>query len=55
MLHFAFDRRQSNDYGEFSYVDQGEAEIALSEARSFVEAIDSFLKESLSNSDESSE
>jgi uncharacterized protein len=55
MLHFAFDRRQSNDYGEFSYVDQGEAQEALSEAKSFVKAIDSFLKESLSNSDESIE
>jgi uncharacterized protein len=55
ILHFGFDRRQSNDYGEFSYVDQGEAQEALSEAKSFVEAIDSFLKEFLSNSDESIE
>jgi len=52
MLHFAFDRRQSNDYGEFSYVDEGEAETALSDAKSFVEAVDNFLKSSLSNFDE---
>jgi uncharacterized protein (UPF0332 family) len=44
MFHFAFDRRQANDYGEFSYVDDGEAAIALSEAKSFVEAIDNFLR-----------
>jgi hypothetical protein len=30
-------------YAEFSYVDQGEAQEALSEAKSFVEAGDKFL------------
>lgn len=55
MLHIAFDRRQSNDYGEFAYVDQGEAEIALSDAKSFVEAVSHFLKESLSIFDETTE
>ena len=45
-LHFAFDRRQANDYGEFSNIDQGEAEIALSEAKNFVDAVEEFLKSS---------
>ena len=44
MLHFAFDRRQAHDYGEFSYVDEDEARTALSEANSFVEAVENFLK-----------
>lgn len=47
VLHFAFDRRQSNDYGEFSYVDQGEAETALADARTFLTAVDTYLKKSL--------
>ncbi len=47
MFHFAFDRRQANDYGEFSYIDEEEGETALSEAKSFVEAVDNFLKASV--------
>jgi uncharacterized protein (UPF0332 family) len=55
MLHIAFDRRQSNDYGEFSYIDQEEAEAALSEAKTFVDAVDNYLKAALSNLDEPTE
>ncbi|MHB0987807.1 MAG: HEPN domain-containing protein [Bellilinea sp.] len=55
MLHLAYDRRQSNDYGEFSYVDKGEAETALSEAKSFVETVDAYLKPSRLNLDEPTE
>lgn len=38
-LHLGFERRQTHDYGEFSFVDQGEAELALSDAREFVQVI----------------
>jgi len=55
MLHIAFDRLQSNDYGEFSYIDQEEAEAALSEAKTFEDAVDNYLKAALSNLDEPTE
>lgn len=48
MLHFAFDRRQINDYGELSFVDQDEAEVALNDAKIFVGAIEVYLRSELS-------
>ena len=55
MLYIAFDRRQSNDYGEFSYIDQEEAESALSDAKTFVDAVENYLKATLSNLEEPAE
>lgn len=43
-LHYGFDQRQTSDYGEIWEIEHGEAEIALSEAKSFVEAITSYFK-----------
>jgi len=43
-LHYGFDQRQTSDYGEIWEIEHGEAEIALSEAKSFVKAITAYLK-----------
>lgn len=43
-LHYGFDQRQTSDYGEIWEIEHGEAEIALSEAKSFVKAISAYLK-----------
>jgi uncharacterized protein (UPF0332 family) len=45
-LHYGFDQRQTNDYGEIWDVERGEAEIALSEAKSFVKAIIAYFRNS---------
>jgi uncharacterized protein (UPF0332 family) len=44
VLHLAFDRRQANDYGEFSTLDQTEVEAALKDAEVFVEMISKYLQ-----------
>ena len=43
-LHYGFDERQTSDYGEIWDIDHAEAEMALSEAKMFVKAIDKYLK-----------
>lgn len=43
-LHYGFDERQTSDYGEIWDIDYSEAELALSEARMLVKAIDEYLK-----------
>lgn len=43
-LHYGFDQRQTSDYGEVWDVERGEAEMALSEAKSFVKAVAAHLK-----------
>ena len=43
-LHYGFDQRQTSDYGEIWEIEHGEAEMALSEAKSFVKAIAAYLK-----------
>ena len=43
-LHYGFDQRQTSDYGEIWDIEQGEAKMALSEAKSFVKAITAYLK-----------
>lgn len=43
-LHYGFDQRQNSDYGEIWDIERGEAELALSEAKSFVKAINAYLK-----------
>jgi uncharacterized protein (UPF0332 family) len=43
-LHYGFEDRQSRDYGEIWEIDRTDAETALSEAKKFVEAIDTYLK-----------
>lgn len=43
-LHYGFDERQTSDYGEIWKIEHGEAEMALSEAKSFVKAITAYLK-----------
>ena len=43
-LHYGFDQRQTSDYGEIWEIEHGEAEMALSEAKSFVKAITAYLK-----------
>ncbi len=43
-LHYGFDQRQISDYGEIWEIEHGEAEMALSEAKSFVKAITAYLK-----------
>lgn len=43
-LHYGFDQRQTTDYGEIWDIERGEAETALSEAKSFVKAIIAYLK-----------
>jgi len=43
-LHYGFDERQTSDYGEVWDIDYSEAEMALSEAKRLVKAIDEYLK-----------
>ena len=43
-LHYGFDQRQTSDYGEIWEIEHGEAETALSEAKSFVKIITAYLK-----------
>jgi uncharacterized protein (UPF0332 family) len=43
-LHYGFDQRQTSDYGEIWEIEHGEAEMALSDAKSFVKAITAYLK-----------
>lgn len=43
-IHYGFDRRQTSDYGEVWEIERGEAEIALSDAKVFVEKICGYLK-----------
>jgi len=43
-LHYGFDQRQTSDYGEIWDIEMGEAEMALSEAKTFVETIAVYLK-----------
>jgi uncharacterized protein (UPF0332 family) len=42
-LHLAFDRRQTNDYGEMVLIDQQMAQETLANAKIFVAAIESYL------------
>jgi uncharacterized protein (UPF0332 family) len=44
MFHLAFERRQINDYGEFSLVDEGEAQSALEEAVAFVTRVEQIIQ-----------
>ncbi len=44
VLHLAFDRRQANDYSEFSAFDQTEVEAAMKDAEIFVETIAQYLQ-----------
>ena len=44
ILHLAFDRRQANDYGEFSTIDEAEMEATLKDAEVFVETIAQYLQ-----------
>lgn len=46
-LHLAFERRQTQDYGEFMIVDPNIALETLSHAEEFVDAIDTYLRESV--------
>ena len=39
-FHYGFDERQTSDYGEIWDIDHSEAELALSEERMLVKAID---------------
>jgi uncharacterized protein (UPF0332 family) len=43
-FHLAFDRRQTNDYGEIFTVSEEEAKQALEEAQNFVATIEDYLK-----------
>jgi uncharacterized protein (UPF0332 family) len=43
-IHYGFDERQTNDYGEIWEIERGEAEMALSDAKLFVEKISAYLK-----------
>lgn len=43
-LHLAFERRQTHDYGEIVKIDYQMAENTLTEARSFITAIESYLR-----------
>lgn len=43
-LHLAFEKRQTQDYGEFSEVNAGDANASLSDARGFVDAIEEYLQ-----------
>ena len=42
-LHLGFDQRQVSDYGDIWTVNQEEAEIIFSDARTFVKTIDDYL------------
>ncbi len=43
-LHLAFDRRQTNDYGEVFTVSEAEARQAIDDASTFVGSVENFLK-----------
>jgi len=43
-LHVGFDQRQVNDYGDIWAVSQEEAVTILSEARGFVDAVETYLR-----------
>jgi uncharacterized protein (UPF0332 family) len=43
-IHYGFDQRQTSDYGEIWDIERGEAEMMLSDAKSFVEKISEYLK-----------
>ena len=45
ILHLAFNRRQTNDYGEIFTISADEAKQALADAQKFVMAIENYLKE----------
>ena len=42
-LHLAFERRQAQDYGEFTLIDEAIAQETLSNATRFVDVIDTYL------------
>lgn len=44
-LHLAFDQRQSSDYGEWNVLEAREAKMTVSDARQFVAAVESYLRE----------
>jgi hypothetical protein len=44
-LHYGFDERQTNDYGEIWDIAQTDAEASLKEARLFVKTIADYLKQ----------
>jgi uncharacterized protein (UPF0332 family) len=44
VLHLAFDRRQANDYSEFSAFDLAEEQAALKDAEIFVKTIAQYLQ-----------
>ena len=46
-LHFAFDRRQVQDYGEFTTLDENSAGDTLANARDFVYAVETYLQSSV--------
>jgi uncharacterized protein (UPF0332 family) len=52
VLHFAFDRRQANDYSESSAIDITEVEAALKDAEIFVETIAKYLQKLSSKTSE---
>ncbi len=43
-LHLAFERRQTHDYGEIVKIDRQMAEETLTQAKTFVVAIESYLR-----------
>jgi uncharacterized protein (UPF0332 family) len=43
-LHLAFDRRQTHDYGEMTQVSRQIAEETLTDAQTFVAAVESYLR-----------
>lgn len=43
-LHLGFDQRQVNDYGDIWAVSQEDAEAIFSEARTFVETVNAYVK-----------
>ena len=46
-LHLAFERRQAQDYGEFTEAEPTTAHETLSDARQFVEQINNYLETSI--------
>ncbi len=42
-LHYGFDERQTNDYGEIWDIEFTEAETALKEAKGFVKTVEDYL------------
>jgi uncharacterized protein (UPF0332 family) len=46
-FHVWFDERQTSDYGEIWDIEYTEAQTALTEAKSFVKTIESYLDEQL--------